>query len=36
MAKLIATVETLDDTTVHQVPGEGEWSAIETLATSPS
>jgi uncharacterized damage-inducible protein DinB len=32
MAKLIATVETLDETTVHQTPGEGEWSAIETLA----
>jgi uncharacterized damage-inducible protein DinB len=32
MAKLIATVENLDEVTVQQLPGEGEWSAIETLA----
>src|SRR5579859_5417480 len=32
MAKLIATVEHLDEATVHQMPGEGEWSAMETLA----
>lgn len=32
MAKLIATVEHLDEETVHQMPGEGEWSAMETLA----
>ncbi len=32
MARLIATVENLDEATVHQMPGEGEWSAIETLA----
>jgi uncharacterized damage-inducible protein DinB len=32
MAKLIATIEGLDEATVHHLPGEGEWSAIETLA----
>ena len=32
MAKLRARVENLDEGTVHQLPGEGEWSAIETLA----
>jgi hypothetical protein len=31
MAQLITTVECLDEATVHQLPGEGEWSAMETL-----
>ena len=31
-ARLIATVEGLDEATLHRMPGEGEWSAIETLA----
>jgi uncharacterized damage-inducible protein DinB len=32
MGRLIATVDGLDEATLHRMPGEGEWSAIETLA----